>query len=785
MIPSIAKPMAAALHYASIGWHVIPLHTPRASGCSCGNSACGAIGKHPRTRHGIKDATTDPDVISRWWLREPDANIGIVTGIVSGIVVVDVDPRNGGCETWRWHVENYGCAETYTVETGRGDGGFHLYFAIKGAVKGRTHAFGQGVDLKGEGGYVVAPPSVHESGGQYFVRNLRVVSTFPDWTSKKEPQHTTHKKAEPSIVHRARAYIAKCAPSISGQGGHKTAFYVAQVLTRGFELSDSEAQEIFDEYNRTCLPPWSKTELAHKLSSARRDGDMPLGSLLNQSPAPAPPPPPSPQQQAKTKCLIEVTTDREHVVDQALESIADRPNLYQRKGMLVQVISDPIMAGRQSSSPRIRIVPQPWLAEKLSSAALWVKRGKADKMKEVDPPAWVPEFLLAREGWSQFEHLLGVSEVPVLRSDGSVHDIPGYDSATRIVYCPSEHFPPSKTTATDANEALARILDLVVDFPFQSDEHKSAWVAGLLSPFSRSAAPGPNPLLLIDANNKGTGKGKLADIIARIYLGRDVARFGQTKDAEEERKRITTIALEGDRMVLLDDIVVLGGKSLDAAITSTVWKDRILGSSASTGEIDLIVNWIATGNNVAISEDAGRRVLHVRLDSPEENPETRTGFKHANLLQFVAQNRGQLAADSLTILRSFILSGAKPALEQWGSFEDWSALVRGSLVWLGQPDPGLTREGVKQIDERTEAMRQILALWVESFGNRELSRGEIYTKIVEFRLEDIKSAFEEVGGSNLSTKTIGRVLAKMKNRLCGGKKLVGRHSMTGKVWCVV
>lgn len=86
----------AALWYAKTGIPVFPLHNPIRGGCSCGNRDCGSPGKHPRTPHGFKDATTDLLCIENWWSKWPEANIGIPTGPVTKLLVVDSDPRNGG-----------------------------------------------------------------------------------------------------------------------------------------------------------------------------------------------------------------------------------------------------------------------------------------------------------------------------------------------------------------------------------------------------------------------------------------------------------------------------------------------------------------------------------------------------------------------------------------------------------------------------------------------------------------------------------------------------------------
>ena len=88
----------AARWYANHGWPVVPLHSMKDGRCSCGRPDCASPGKHPVTRHGLKDANRDPTKVEAWWTRRPSANVGIVTGTAAGIVVIDVDPRHGGDE---------------------------------------------------------------------------------------------------------------------------------------------------------------------------------------------------------------------------------------------------------------------------------------------------------------------------------------------------------------------------------------------------------------------------------------------------------------------------------------------------------------------------------------------------------------------------------------------------------------------------------------------------------------------------------------------------------------
>src|SRR5580693_10672950 len=98
----------AALWYAEHGFPVFPVHSALNGCCSCGKLDCEHPGKHPRTRHGFKDATTDRTKITDFWKKWPDANIAIPTGAASSLLVVDIDPRNGGAESWQSLVAKYG-----------------------------------------------------------------------------------------------------------------------------------------------------------------------------------------------------------------------------------------------------------------------------------------------------------------------------------------------------------------------------------------------------------------------------------------------------------------------------------------------------------------------------------------------------------------------------------------------------------------------------------------------------------------------------------------------------
>ena len=159
-------------NYIHHGWYVVPIHGVMVGRdgelkCTCGKADCSSPGKHPTTPQGLKNATVKKDWIDAWWKKWPWANVGIVTGQLSGIVVIDIDPRHGGNDALDDLFVKHG-AFPETVEVMTGGGGRHFYFkAPSHQVKNSAGLIGSGIDVRGENGYVLAPPSEHISGNKY------------------------------------------------------------------------------------------------------------------------------------------------------------------------------------------------------------------------------------------------------------------------------------------------------------------------------------------------------------------------------------------------------------------------------------------------------------------------------------------------------------------------------------------------------------------------------------------------------------------------------------------
>jgi putative DNA primase/helicase len=267
-------PLEAALAYARRGWPVFPLHHPDAHrGCSCLEAQkCRSPGKHPRTRKGLKDASTDPAQIRRWWEQYPLAGVGLAMGRKSGLVALDVDPRAGGdaalCELLERHGEL-----PNTLESVTGGGGSHIFFAHPGVTfKNSSSELAEGLDVKTDGGYVVAAPSLHASGKRYQWRTRRTPASMPGWLLKLLTTEKPPAPAKPSSPRRATG--APLVGAIIPQRSRNTQLFRLACSLRGDGAGYDEIERgVFDAYEQRCVrepEPMSDAELKKIARSAMR-----------------------------------------------------------------------------------------------------------------------------------------------------------------------------------------------------------------------------------------------------------------------------------------------------------------------------------------------------------------------------------------------------------------------------------------------------------------------------------------------------------------------------------
>jgi len=483
--------------------------------------------------------------------------------------------------------------------------------------------------------------------------------------------------------------------------------------------------------------------------------------------------------------IVTLGCDEHRVNDEVAKLLANDPDLYQSGWQLVRVLRDEAPqddhVDHQPSAPRIEPVPLPALRDKVSRVVKFVVLDEEDNAKSAHPPAWCINATETRGTWPGVRQLDGVVPFPILRSDGSILCNDGYDPRTRLyLHWPYAPLPLIEhPTRDDAVAAGAALIDVVSDFPFLAPVHRAAWLAGLLTPLARSAFNGNIPMFMVDANVRGSGKGKVLDAMGMIVLGSRMAVATYPKEEDELRKKITACLIRGDRLVLLDNLTgQFGNGTLDALLTSTTWSDRILGESRMYGG-PALATWYATGNNVSVGGDTARRICHVRLESPMEKPEERSGFRHPDLLKWVGENRPRLLAAALTILRAYVLAG-KPDqnLKPWGGFEAWSGIVRNAITWIGLPDPGETRQMVQDQSDATAIAMKSLLTAIEMIDPERvgLTAAEIVRRATPSGLapDDVTEMLHDALGTlipKLDGRVLGYKLRHLKRRIFDGRFL--------------
>jgi hypothetical protein len=209
-----------------------------------------------------------------------------------------------------------------------------------------------------------------------------------------------------------------------------------------------------------------------------------------------------------------------------------------------------------------------------------------------------------------------------------------------------------------------------------------------------------------------------------------------------------------------------GGSAIENALTASRFAGRILGMSKAV-EIAVTWGWMATGNNAVLTTDMIGRTVHSRIETLVENPGARTGFRYPNLIQHIFANRRELVMAALSIPAHFIRAGRpNQGLPAWGGFENWSDLVRQSIVWAGQPDCDSRVVLAKESD--TE--RDLLALFIEGWPSKACRVGDA-VKDLGKSAEDhpLRLAVNELCGAYTDPRKIGTYLRDNKRKVVNGR----------------
>jgi hypothetical protein len=253
------------LRLAALGVRVLPCHSAPGGCCSCGQYPCGTenknAGKHPCTRHGLKDATTNEQQIHAWATEYPGCNWAVATGL--GFGVLDVDGGKGRASLAVLEARHGKLPETLTCLTGREDGGEHRYFACPPGHEIRNTAgrLGEGLDTRGAGGYVLVPCSVHRTGRTYEWENPDArIASAPAWLLDLITGPT------PAM---GRVPVRQIGILTEGRRNDGLFRYGCALRRKGAEQADIEAN-LLEANTRRCYPPLAYQEVQKISASASK-----------------------------------------------------------------------------------------------------------------------------------------------------------------------------------------------------------------------------------------------------------------------------------------------------------------------------------------------------------------------------------------------------------------------------------------------------------------------------------------------------------------------------------
>ncbi len=750
---------ATALSYAAKGWRVFPVKTG---------------GKTPQIRGWREKATTDQLQIARWWKTWPQANIGIATGSTSGVWVLDVDiHKQPGDESLATLEAEHGELPPGVVAL-TGSGGAHHYFVMPDGVDVRNaQDIRPGLDVRGTGGFIVAPPSVHASGRCYEweISSTDHLTKAPEWlirlVQKKVTRDADHLDTAPTFTSKttdvgnailqteARAVTAQT----SGRNQHlNRASYTIGRYVGGGEIAREDAETALWSAAMICRQNgWGDQD--HEIRATIKSGlDAGIRSPFKSTPR-----------------IVIRPDNQADVVERAVQFLADHArDLYQRRGVICAVDQMP-------QGPVIVDVKRGRLHQRLGKLIQWYKMKPDGDGGVVQVRCDVPKDVSGIIHDLQIyplRFLDGVVDTPIVLPGGIVHDSPGYEPTTRTVYNPRGlSFPKvaAAPTRTDAVNAYNALCDVLVDFPFSGELDRVTAAAGIMTAVLRPSM-GTAPLFLYGGNTPGSGKSLLAKIAMTAANGSESQPTATNGTDEELAKHVTSMMTAGARFLLLDNIgrkSTLGGPTLDALITSERWSQRLLGTNTVFSQPNRVMV-LATGNNVRLEGDMLRRVVCCYLDPQSERPDQRDGFTHPDILRHVAKERPRLVHAVLTLLRAYITAGRPSKRPTLGTFYRWSHWVREPLAWVSGLDVVDTQKRLQETaDDRLVAWRVFLEAWRGAFAGLHQTASDIARTVTTPTNEHGFAMLESLEKltSQITGRSLGYVFRTWEGRVVGGLRL--------------
>ncbi len=395
-----------------------------------------------------------------------------------------------------------------------------------------------------------------------------------------------------------------------------------------------------------------------------------------------------------------------------------------------------------------------------------------------------------------FSPLDRISRVPFVRPDGTICQTSGYDAATNTYLVLDESAErvvvPEQPSEEDVRSAVKLLTeewlgDLFDIMPEQADRANALGL--VLTPLIRGLVP-LAPMAVVDGLQMGVGKNLVADCLAIFATGTTADPLPYSREDEENRKVVLATYATGSELFVFDEAHVIQGPALAKALTAITHKDRVLGVSRMASYPNR-VTWIALGNNVSVNGDLSRRVYRIRLAPKVANPQDRAAdeFRHPDLKAWTAENRPELIAAALTLVRAWFDAGQpqNAAGRRFGSFEQWGGMVGGILDNAGVP--GFLDNLVEwrsETDYEASYWTDHFSWLAEKFGSEEFTVSEVVAMMRRSNHVEHPPRLENHTVTGY-TRQLGQSYGRVKNRTYAGLQLVAvtRYAGHANRWQIV
>lgn len=669
-------------------------------------------------------------------------NIGVITGAVSGIAVLDIDE---GADVSALEIPR-------TVSARTGGGGTHYYFSVPDSriIKNSVGKIGKHIDVRGERGFVVFPGSTHpETGARYeWIESPDVcaLATAPEWMYAVAPPvkpKTTPRAASVSngsayataALNRECEIMRGCSEGQRNDQAYMSALKLGGFVSSGALDAGTIESELQAAAESTGLPA---RETATAIRSGLANGVKNPRTIPPRTTAPAIRTAPSAG--ATTSGPRDVLIPGAHVDDdgvyfevgngefqRAVQAALPPGTVYRRAGIPCRLAGDPgEMTTRDISAARYR---------GLIDDHMRLCRWHEDALQYRNATLSDAQLVLADADENPIiRDLRMLVNYPVFVADPTgehkaVMIKPGWNECG-IYY----DEPPDLVGIEPMYEPQCRheILDeLLCDFCWLARPDMENLIGAMITILMEPFIDGARPLFLITSPIPRSGKSKLAeDVIGLIIRGKRTPSLSMASTDEEMQKRIMSLLLQHETIVHLDNLPPkIDLSSLASLLTSKHYSSRLLGASRMVSMPNHLTI-IGTGNNVATTTEIAKRTIPIQLAPKTSDPEKRTDFNNPDLAGYIKKNRRIILAALLGMCGNWAeakrlaqLDAKAPIL---GGFEEWSRCVWPIMRNSGYSKFASNLEAWRESrDDEGSELRALFDAWWEDYMDCEITTAQI------------------------------------------------------------